>query len=313
MKVGILGLGLMGSSMALALKKYCNNIIVFGLDSNENHLDYSTNNNIIDYKLSNKMIAEMDIIFLAVPVKSIAMVINNIDPYLDKDKTLLTDMGSTKSYICEEIKKNFPHLDFIGGHPMTGREVSGPENSNPDLYTNMTYILIDNKDNKKLNQDINKAILDDKLDGKDDKLNSKKEQLKNILNKIGCNLVFMDAERHDKIVALTSHLPHFIAISLINKIIKSEDEYPDINKIMGQGFRDFTRIAACSPDMWKDIFVSNREHIIDQVNQMIEQMIVFRDTIDNGDELNIYKLLESAQEKRLLLNEEFEKVSNDEL
>jgi len=306
MKVGIIGLGLMGSSMALALKKYCDNIIVFGHDLNENHIAYSKNNNIIDHKLTNQLIAKVDIIFIAVPVKSIAKVINKISPYLDKEKTLLTDMGSTKSYICEEIKKNFPHLDFIGGHPMTGKEVSGPENANPDLYTNMTYILIDYKKSENNKQDINKIILDDKLD-------VKKEQLIKTLNKIGCNLVFMDAEKHDKIVALTSHLPHFIAISLINRIIKSEDEYPDINKIMGQGFRDFTRIAACSPDMWKDIFISNREHIIDQLNQMIEQMLVFRDTIDNGDELKIYKLLETAQEKRLLLNEEFEKVSNDEL
>lgn len=306
MKVGIIGLGLMGSSMALALKKNNDNIIIFGHDLNEHHLDYSINNDIIDHILSNQLIAEMDIIFIAVPVKSIAKVINKIHPYLDKDKTLLTDMGSTKSYICGEIMKNFPHLDFIGGHPMTGREVSGPENANPDLYTNMTYILIDYKDNKKLDQDINKNALDDKLDGK-------KEQLESILNKIGCNLVFMEAETHDKIVALTSHLPHFIAISLINRIIKSEAEYPDINKIMGQGFRDFTRIAACSPDMWKDIFISNREHIIDQLNQMIEQMLVFRDTIDNGNELKIYEILETAREKRLLLNKEFEKVSNDEI
>jgi len=306
MKIGIIGLGLMGSSMALALKKYCDNIIVFGHDSNGNHLDYSKSNNIINYKLSNQTIAEMDIIFIAVPVKSIAMVINKINPYIDKEKTLITDMGSTKSYICGEIKKNFPHLDFIGGHPMTGREVSGPENANPDLYTNMTYILIDNNESENNKHGINKNIIDDKLNGK-------KEQLEKILNKIGCKLVFMDAEKHDDIVALTSHLPHFIAISLMNRIIKYEEEYPDINKIMGQGFRDFTRIAACSPNMWKDIFISNREHIIDQLNQMIKQMLVFRDTIDNGDERKIYKLLEKAQEKRLLLNEEFEKVSNDEL
>ncbi len=303
MNVGIIGLGLMGSSMALALKKYCNNITVFGYDLNKNNMAYCHNNNIIDNKLTNQMISDMDIIFIAVPVKSVAKVITNISPYLDCKKTLLTDMGSTKSYICSEIKNNFPDLEFIGGHPMTGKEVSGPENGVSDLYTDMTYILIDNKDRLNIEQDrLNNNSLDDK-----------KRLLENILNKIGCNLVFMEAETHDKIVALTSHLPHFIAISLINRIIKSEDDYPNISKMMGQGFRDFTRIAACSPDMWKDIFISNRDHIMDQLNQMIDQMILFRETIDNGDEQEIYKLLETAQEKRLLLNEKFEKVSNDEI
>lgn len=297
MNIGIIGLGLMGSSMAMALKKYCAvNLSIYGHDKNVSNLNYMLKNNFVDKILNESNYSTIDILFLAIPVRRTIKVISDISPYLNTDKILITDMGSTKFYICEEIDRKFPFIDFVGGHPMTGRETSGPGAALPDLFNNMTYILMDKfKDTK--NQ---KGLLNKKLDN-----------LLQLLNKIGAKLIFMNSEIHDEIVAMTSHLPHFIAASIINETSELEKEYPQISKLMGQGYKDFTRIAASSPEIWRDIFITNRKYIVEQIDKMMKQMIILKDAIAKKDEEKLFNLLLSAQKKRKFLNREFEKVSKD--
>ncbi|MFP4015608.1 MAG: prephenate dehydrogenase [Halanaerobiales bacterium] len=309
MKVGFIGLGLMGSSMALAIKKYCRKIDIYGYDQNTDNLSYTIENGYIDLQLKEEDFAALDILFIAVPVNKIINVIKKIYPYLDLTRTLVTDMGSTKSYISKTIMERFPELCFLGGHPMTGREVSGPEYADADLFTNMTYIITSDT----CTNDEDNLIQQNNILSLQESFKKKEEKLINILNQIGARILYMESEMHDKIVALTSHLPHFLASSLVGRIIDAEKHYPDIDKIMGQGFRDFTRIAACSPQIWKDIFISNRDHILNQVDSMIEQMIYLREVIEREKEDEIYNFLKTTQEKRLRLNENFEKVSKDEL
>ena len=196
-KIGIIGLGLIGGSLGLALKKYTKNNIVYGYDINQEHLQYSLENNIIDKKLQDCFIKKLDLIFIAVPVTKILKVIENIYPYLNKQQTIITDMGSTKSYIINKVKHNYPEVKFIGGHPMAGKEISGPQGATPTLYQNKNYILINNQTKH---------------------LSEEKNRLKKLLEKIQCQVCFLKAKEHDQLVAVSSHLPQIIATTLVKNI-----------------------------------------------------------------------------------------------
>ncbi len=291
MNVGIIGLGLMGSSLALAINKYCQDINIYGYDKNRENLDYVLSNSIITDVLNKDRLSVLDLIFLAVPVRASIEVVEEIRPYLNAERTLLTDLGSTKSYICREIKERFPDLYFIGGHPMTGRETSGPFTADADLFLNKSYLLISDSG------------------GRD----SREEKLIRILERIGARIIFIDSERHDDLVALTSHLPHLIATALMNEVIKYEREFPEISKLMGQGFRDFTRIAASSPEVWRDIFLTNREFIIDKIDRIINALQFFKNSLLQEEERELTILLEAAREKRALLQKELWEGTNNVL
>lgn len=290
MNIGIIGLGLMGSSLALAINKYCQDIIIYGNDKNRGNLDYVLANNIIADVLNIDRLSRLDILFLAVPVRASIEVLEEIRPYLNAERTLITDLGSTKSYICREMKERFPDLKFIGGHPMTGRETSGPDTADEDLFLNKSYLLI------------NEPAL--KREGK---------ILIEILEKIGARIIFIDSERHDDLVALTSHLPHLIAIALMNEVIKYEEEFPEISKLMGQGFRDFTRIAASSPVVWRDIFLTNREFIIDKIDRIINTLLFFKTSLLQEEEGELKGIMEAARKKRTLLQKELWEEANNVL
>lgn len=289
MKIGIIGMGLMGTSMALALKKYCKNITIYASDKNTENLQYVIKKNIVDYKLNNRELSHLEVIFIAVPVRSVEKIIENIYPYIDKDQTIVTDMSSTKSYICNLIKEKYTDLIFIGGHPMTGRETSGPEYAEEDLFTNRTYIIMQNENQQKL------------------------DILISLLQKLEAQILFMNPEEHDRVVSLTSHLPHLMATSVVNEVNRQEKQYNNINKIMGQGFRDFTRIAACSPDVWQDIFITNKKEIIRQLDKIIENMEDFKQAIITGDEDFIFKNMSKAKDKRIILEKVFKKVNTNEI
>lgn len=281
MKVGIIGLGLMGSSLAMAIKKYCPGIKTYGYDNNTENLDYAYQKKTITAKLNKENISQLDLLFLAVPVITTIEVVEEIMPYLNLERTLLTDLGSTKTYICKEIKQRFPALNFIGGHPMTGRETSGPKTADADLFCNKSYILI---------ADQGRPV--------------KEELLIEILEKIGAKIIYIDSEKHDDLVSLTSHLPHVIAIVLMNEVIKYEKDFPKISQFMGQGFRDFTRIAASSPLIWKDIFLTNQEFILDKIDKIINALLSFKNSLLTGEEKELIKIMEAAKIKRSKLQEE---------
>lgn len=289
MKIGIIGMGLMGTSMAMALKKNIENVTIFGLDKDEINLNYVLSSNIITEKLQKTNSRELDLLFLAVPVKKTSEVLGAILPDLDLEKVLITDMGSTKSYICNEIEKKYPFIDFIGGHPMTGLELCGPEAASAKLFYNRTYVLVEPG-----------------ISGK--RLEIKKKLLVEILKKIGAELILLDSEIHDELTAVTSHLPHFVAAAFVKEVMETEKKYPEIYRLMGQGFRDFTRIAASSPDIWKDIFLTNRGLLIEKVNKMLEHMILLREIIISGDEEKLQEFLISTSAKRISLKEKLKEV-----
>ena len=281
--IGIIGLGLIGSSLSSALKKY-SQVKIWGYDINSDHVDYNINRNIIDEILEKKYINKMDIIFIAVPVCSVKNVIKNIFPHLNSN-TIVTDMGSTKHNITTEINNNFPSINFIGGHPMAGKEVSGPEAADPDLFKDKTYILINDKINNENNKDDN--ILKNNLN-----------HLKSLLSSLGCKVKIMDSKTHDQLVAVTSHLPQITASTLIEELISRENDFPDISELVGTGFLDMTRIAAGNPEMWLDIFITNKKNIINEIDGIIDKLKKFKNYIENEDENKINKIMSRTKDKR---------------
>lgn len=281
-QIGIIGLGLMGGSMGLAIKKYLPGVKVAGYDLNQNHLKYALKQGMIDQELSPTNIKEMEIIFIAVPVRSIIIVLNEIYPEIDLKKTIVTDMGSTKTYLYQQIKEKFPGLRYVGGHPMTGREVSGPQGALADLFQNKNYILF--KEAGKISS-----------------------RLTDLLKKIGAEVIYLEPEEHDKLVAFTSHLPQLVATCLVNEIITVEAEFPLLPRLIGQGFLDLTRIAASDPKMWVDIFLTNKDNLITAIDKFTTRLKHFKDILLDEDTEKIAVFMLSGRNKR----QQMEKVSSD--
>ncbi|MFW5976564.1 MAG: prephenate dehydrogenase [Bacillota bacterium] len=282
-KIGIIGLGLIGTSLGLALAKYTD-YDIYGYDIESRHLKYNLEKNIIDSSLDNEDIKYMDIIFIAVPVCSIIPVIREINPYINKCKTIITDMGSTKKYILDKISSNYSNIKFIGGHPMAGKEVSGPQSASADLFKNKSYILIKNI-----------------------KLKKEIKNLKNLLLKIGANINIMDSETHDCLVAMTSHLPQITASALIEQLRKNEQKNPSISQVIGTGFLDMTRIAASNPEMWLDIFTTNKSNIVNQIEEFIDILQYFRDNILEENQEVLNRIMKITEDKRITLKKTLEK------
>ena len=273
----------MGCSLGLSLKKYISKIKIYGDDLKQKNLKYSLENQAIDYKLTETKIKNMDIIFIAVPVKNTLQVIKKIYKYLDIN-TIITDLGSTKEQLITEVNKSFPDLKFIGGHPMAGKETSGPQTAEADLFYDKSYIIINEKNN----------------------FSAEKNILKNLLEKIGANIVFLSAATHDKLVAKTSHLPQIMASALISEFIKSEDNQSQVAKLVGTGFLDTTRIAASNPEIWIDIFMTNKDNIVQEIDSIINSLEEFRDNLVSENDDLIFDFLEKTKNKRVAIAKELE-------
>ncbi len=268
MNIGIVGLGLMGGSLAKAVKKYGIAKKVFGYINNEKNkkdiLELKLVDEIVDLKTLKK---ESDVIILAIPVDAI---IDMFPSLLDIDeKTTIIDMGSTKEHIVKNIPKNIRE-NFVPAHPMTGTEKSGPKAAIDDLYEGKTVVLCNLEKNG--NTHVNKAF--------------------RIFQEIGMRIVVMDAEEHDVHACFMSHLPHAISFSLANTVMSHEDPKSIIALAAG-GFKDMSRIAKSSPRMWTDIFKQNRINLLSSIDLFEEHMKKVRKMIEDEN----YQELEEWMEK----------------
>lgn len=274
MKIGIIGLGLMGGSLALALKKYKQDITIYGYDTNQKHLIYAKEKKLIDHTLLEDNLQNVSIIFVATPVRSIVKVIADLYNIIDLDNTIVTDMGSSKKFICQEIKQRFPLLRFVGGHPMTGREVSGPEAALADLFRDKNYILINNNNPGDL------------------------AQIAEIIKGIRSKVITLNPKKHDNLISFTSHLPQFLATAVVNLLNDVVGENPEVIDLIGQGFLDFTRIAGSDPQMWTDILISNKKAVLRSIARLKGKIAEFEEAIKIEDEEYIYELIKKGREQR---------------
>jgi len=246
-KVGIVGLGLMGGSLSLALKKYSKDYYFIGLDHNELHRTQALKLGLVDeICTSTETLKNCDIIFLSIPVDGIISVAKQLGSL--PDKCTVIDLGSTKEKISLSIPSDI-RQNFVAAHPMTGTEKFGPTAALEDLYTDKVVVLCDLEKSGEHQRRVAKKLFND----------------------IGMIIVCMGAKEHDRHAAFISHMPHALSYALANSVIKQEAS-ESIIALAGGGFKDMSRIAKSSPNMWEDIFRQNKTNLLEAINSFQSEL-----------------------------------------
>ena len=273
-KVCIFGVGLIGGSIGMAIKKNGLADEVIGIGRNIKRLKKAVLAGAID-RVTTDYITEVkdaDLVILSMHINSSLEAAKKIAPFLKKG-TIVTDVESTKELFCKKMQKILPDgIHFVGAHPIAGLERHGVDVATHRLFDGTVCVLTRTS---KTNKNVFLKV-------------------KRLWNKIGADVVFFSPSQHDKLVALTSHLPHIAAVSLVNVLGKTNTIDKDLKLIIGNGFRDTTRIASSSSQMWQEICITNKKNILDSLSK-------FQKELDK-----IYKLIHKSDSEELI--KEFEKV-----
>jgi len=261
-KITIIGVGLIGGSLGLALKENRPNFKIIGVDKQEVIEKAIARGAINEGTISlEEGIKEADVVIIATPVKTILNLLPQINPFLKKG-CLVTDTGSTKQKIVQRANKALSKdIFFIGGHPMAGSEKYGIDSADPHLFQDKTYILTPTKKN-------NLAAF---------------EKIFLLIEVIGAKRLILDPLEHDRIVGAVSHLPQIMAVSLINMISELVQKENNNNyfKAVGEGFKDITRIASSPYKIWEDICDTNQENILEMIQEFRNYLEVIEDKLKN--------------------------------
>ena len=269
MKVGIIGLGLIGSSLALKISEAYNDITIYGEDISESNLKYTIENKIISNKLEEKDYSKLDILFVAIPVDQVLKVLS---PILDKvgENTLVVDLGSTKKPICDLVNSNQNRRKFLAAHPIAGTEFSGPMSADSSLFDNKTIILCETE--KTENRLLNIA--------------------KDLFLSIGMSIKEMTADDHDKHIAYVSHLSHITSFMLGKTVMDKEKDEETIYDMAGSGFESTVRLGKSSPSMWTPIFNQNKKNIIDALDEYLKNIKNFKHLIETDNLSEMFNEME---------------------
>lgn len=280
-KISIIGLGLIGGSLAKAIKKKHPDSFITAIDLDLDSLETAKNERVAD-KITSDLaegIKGADLVFLCTPIHILGPLIRKVFPLLDNN-TIITDVGSTKQDILKVASEVFSFGDdqvfFIGGHPMAGTQYSGYGASLPHLFENAYYILTP------FDHTPNWAI----------------ESLTELLTSLGALPLIMDGKTHDRIIGAISHLPHVVAAALVNTIKDLNDPSHLCERLAAGGFRDITRIASSSPEMWKNISLANREEVISLITHINKHLISFSKMLAHGKDVEVKDFFESAKSYR---------------
>jgi len=277
-KISIIGCGLIGSSILRAVveKKLASKISAY--DKSSKATDYLKKNFLIEVcnNISN-VVKDSDLVIIASPLSSYKEILLSIQSNL-KENVILTDTGSAKKEVNKIISNlNLKNVNWIASHPIAGTEYSGPEAGFATLFNNRWCILsADNKASK-------------------DKIN----ELEKFWSNLGSKIKLMSFEDHDYILSLTSHLPHAVAYSIVKTAINNEDKFKDdVIQYSAGGLRDFTRIAASDPLMWKDIFIDNSDNILKVLDNYSKNLEEIKDAIKNKDSKKLLEIFSSTKKIR---------------
>ena len=275
----IIGCGLIGSSIlrAIRAKKISKNIYVYEKSKKNISIIKKLK---IECKIINKLdnvSNNFDLIILCTPMSQYQNIITSINKYIS-NKTIVTDVGSTKESSSKQVKKLLnKNKIWIPSHPIAGSEVSGSEHGDKNLFKNKWCVLIKEKNTKK-------------------KYLSK---LKAFWTKLGSKVIIMNSKQHDVVFSMTSHLPHLIAYNLIKTATDFEKKKKyNLIKYSAGGLRDFSRIAASNEIMWRDVFFSNQKNIISAINLFIRNLNLFKKNIKRGENKQLIKKLINSKKVR---------------
>lgn len=279
---GFIGLGLIGGSIARGIKRTYPDARIMAYMRTRAKLDQAKADGIVDVVLDGigEPLQECDIIFLCTPVEYNAEYLSKIRPFV-KPGALITDVGSTK----EDIHRAVTALDmediFVGGHPMAGSEKTGYENSTDHLLENAYYIITPTTKSRKEDTD----------------------RIVEVAKTIGSIPIVLDYHEHDRIVAAISHLPHLIASSLVNLVKDSDNPEGLMKRLAAGGFKDITRIASSSPEMWEQICMTNTDNIIDMMEHYITSLNQILDSLKERRGADIHELFDTSRIYRNSISE----------
>ena len=276
-KVCFIGLGLIGGSIAKAIRQYHPTYEIVAFDKNKETLALATQESVIDVAATtiDDNFRNCSYIFLCAPVSYNTAYLKQVAKYLGKG-CILTDVGSVKTNIHDEVAALGLGSHFIGGHPMAGSEKSGYPNSKAMLIENAYFVLTPCAETKQENLDRYAAFV----------------------QQLGAIPVILEAHQHDYITGTISHLPHIIAASLVNFVRDNDTKEELMKNLAAGGFKDITRIASSSPTMWQHICVKNKENISQILANYIETLQQAKALVDQGDEQGLYQLFDTSRNYR---------------
>lgn len=277
-KVAIIGVGLIGGSLAMIMRDKGIAGTITGIGRGIENLEAAKRLGVVD-SITQEIeegVVDADLVVVAVPVMKIVEVIKKAAPHL-KTGCIVTDVGSVKQPVLEAAEIALPRgVMFVAGHPIAGTEHSGVGAAFKDLFAGRNCILTPTNDT-------DKAALD---------------TIKRLWLDAGANVVLMDAELHDWTFAAVSHLPHIIAYALVNTVANAGGEGFDLLKYSAGGFKDFTRIASSSPEMWRDVCGMNKGYIMEMLDSFQKHLDIIKICVQNSDLTTIQKEFEKAKKFR---------------
>ncbi len=277
--IGIIGLGLMGSSLALRLKECGYASTIIGTDHSEEVMRAARDLNIIDNKVPlDKLIEQAELIVIAIPVNALKVLLPNV---LDKIKShqIVMDMGSTKSGIAEQVKHHKNRANYVACHPIAGTENNGPKAAFSSLFKNKVNIICD----KHLSSNTSLA------------------EIERITGLLGMRIKYMTSKEHDLHIAYVSHLSHISSFTLGQTVLEIEKNEENIFDMAGSGFESTVRLAKSSPKMWAPIFTENAENIIEVLSAYIINLEKFKSMIEKGQEKELQHVMQNANSIRKVL------------
>tara|TARA_A100001011_G_scaffold279320_1_gene289235 strand:- start:4683 stop:5594 length:912 start_codon:yes stop_codon:yes gene_type:complete len=280
----IIGMGLIGSSIARVIKEKKIAEKIIAVDNSEDIIHKTKDLNIIDniYDNFDKISIQFDIIFICTPLSAYKNIFKELNNFIKKP-TLITDVGSTKVSVIKDFKSFVDNnkISFLPAHPIAGLEKSGPEYGLAKLFKNRYCIITPiNKDDKFI------------------------EEISNIWKSFGMTIEIMEADRHDRVLAMTSHIPQLIAYSVVGTATELETQMKDeVIKYSAAGFRDFTRLAGSDPIMWRDVYEKNKDAVLEMLGRFSEDLLTYQKAIRNNDIKFLEEKFSKSKEIRKIIEE----------
>ena len=283
MKVGIIGLGLIGGSMAIDLKRKGFADQILGVEAEPVNASAAEKIGLVDRIVSlDECVRQSDLVVLAVPVgaavKMLPQVLDKIGESGDADKVVM-DVCSTKEHLARNVKYHPCRRQYVASHPMAGTEYSGPWAAMPGLFDGHACIICDSEESSQ------KAV-------------RLVESLYNVLN---MRMIYMNSSSHDMHAAYVSHISHVTSFALALTVLDKEKDEKHIFDLASGGFSSTVRLAKSSPEMWTPILSQNRENVLHVIDTYVEKMLAFRKAIDEGDDEAVRELIEEANRIRRII------------
>ena len=288
--ITIIGIGLIGSSIARDIREKNNDVIINIVDNSNTVLEKSKKLNLGNnyFEEISTFIDKTEIIFICTPISAYRSLFEKLNKFKLSNETIITDVGSCKTEVIKNAQNILTkNIKFVPAHPIAGTEQSGPESGFKGLFNNKWLIITPCKNS----------------DDKSVKI------ISNLWKSFGCKIQIMDMNDHDSIMAITSHIPHIIAYNIVGTASELEDNLKEeVIKYSASGFRDFTRIASSDPTMWRDIILSNKEPILKMLEKFEKDLNGLKNAIVNDDKEKLFNIFEKTRDIRKRIIEEGQDV-----